>query len=578
MNTRITLLTAVIAAAILSSLLLLIANSKSSADVSNINTHNTSHFQNVSYNSFLALFNRVHEMSNRLGRSESLKEAINLQQWNHFLQAADPGTSLPVELALYDSVSNVLHFKDGTSPKGQYLGLENTLLNQIKQPGRRNDVVTFRDSEAIVFSNGIHQDQKLTGILFVIMPFNKSLIEHLKQTTNLDYVLKVKGQTYTTDPQFNLTNTQTTEWPSALKLKGQLNYHQPSWSIHPGIAFNWTAMVVIVIIFVVIVGLVIWMQMQQQRRFKILSHVVNKERALANIVEDLQRLDDMAELETMKNDLQQVLQLQQANIKQLNGQIKQAKLVNDKLKSEAQTIKQELSTAAAAPKTKSEFLSRMGDEITTPMKTLTSMLHLLSEYNLNDEPKELLTIARRAAGTLINNLNNILDFSKLDANLLKLQKVEFEVQQLLDEISAEYSPHAKSKGLKFSVNLSPEVGEKVFNDPKRIKQIIKNLIGNAIRFTKEGEVSLFADLMVNDSKQFLKFTVKDTGVGIPEDAQKGLFDSLEQKTRLTNSSFAGRLRLIVSKSLAELMGGRIGINSDSGQGSRFWFTVSMTKD
>jgi signal transduction histidine kinase len=217
----------------------------------------------------------------------------------------------------------------------------------------------------------------------------------------------------------------------------------------------------------------------------------------------------------------------------------------------------------------------MGDEITTPMKTLSSMLHLLSEYNLPEEPRELLNIARRSANTLINNLNNILDFSKLDANLLKLQKSDFEIRQLFDEVTSEYTPHAESKSLKLSSYVSPEVPDAIFNDSRRVRQIIKNLLGNAIRFTKEGEVKLTCDLVMQNSVQFLRITVSDTGVGIPKEAQKGLFDSLEQKTKLTNSSFAGRLRLIVSKKLAELMGGTIGVESEPQRGSTFWFTIAI---
>ena len=109
----------------------------------------------------------------------------------------------------------------------------------------------------------------------------------------------------------------------------------------------------------------------------------------------------------------------------------------------------------------------------------------------------------------------------------------------------------------------------------RIRQILRNLLGNAIRFTKNGDISLYADLVKVNGKQQLRFTVKDTGVGIPLEAQKGLFNSLEQSTKLTNASFAGRLRLIVSKDLSKLMGGEIGIISETGKGSQFWFTVNV---
>ena len=162
--------------------------------------------------------------------------------------------------------------------------------------------------------------------------------------------------------------------------------------------------------------------------------------------------------------------------------------------------------------------------------------------------------------------------------MLKLYKNDFDVRQLIEETISEYTPHAKSKSLQLSCNIANEVPEHIYNDSKRVKQILKNLLGNAIRFTKDGEVSVYCDLVMEQSVEYLRLTIQDSGVGIPEEAQRGLFDSLEQRTKLTNSSFAGRLRLIVSKKLSELMGGNIGVNSEPKKGSRFWFTVSLHKD
>ncbi|MEP2302662.1 MAG: ATP-binding protein, partial [Kangiellaceae bacterium] len=237
-------------------------------------------------------------------------------------------------------------------------------------------------------------------------------------------------------------------------------------------------------------------------------------------------------------------------------------------------IESERDTAVAAPRLKSEFLSRMGDEITTPMKSVVSMLKLLSEYPFDPEPKQLLTIAKRSTRTLVNNLNNILDFSKLDAQMLRLKPKQFSVRELVDELSSELSHFANEKGLSLQASSAPEMPELLTADEYRIKQILRNLLGNAIRFTKSGEVSLYADLTAKAGSKLLRFTISDTGIGIAPAAQKELFDSLEQTTKLSNSSFTGRLRLIVSKRLAELMGGEIGVISEVGEGSQFWFTVA----
>jgi len=243
------------------------------------------------------------------------------------------------------------------------------------------------------------------------------------------------------------------------------------------------------------------------------------------------------------------------------------------LKSEQKKLTIERDSAVAAPRITSEFLSRMGDEITTPMKSVVSMLRLLSEYPLEPEPKQLLNIAKRSTRTLVDNLNNILDFSKLDAQMLKLKSIQFSVRELIDDLSSELSHFANEKELSLQASSDPDVPATIKADLHRIKQILRNLLGNAIRFTKSGEVSLYADTTMQSGKQLLRFTITDTGIGIPPDAQKGLFDSLQQTTRLSNSSFAGRLRLIVSKYLADLMGGEIGVISEIGKGSQFWFTV-----
>ena len=261
--------------------------------------------------------------------------------------------------------------------------------------------------------------------------------------------------------------------------------------------------------------------------------------------------------------------------KSLGIEVRKLQESQDQLQQVKSSIENERDSAVAAPRLKSEFLSRMGDEITTPMKSVVSMLKLLSEYHFEPEPKQLLTIAKRSTRTLVNNLNNILDFSKLDAEMLRLKPKRFSVRELVDELSSELSHFAKEKSLSLQASSTPEMPELITADEYRIKQIIRNLLGNAIRFTQDGEVSLYADLSTQGSKKLLRFTISDTGIGISPAAQKELFDSLEQTTKLSNSSFTGRLRLIVSKRLAELMGGEIGVVSEINKGSQFWFTVTF---
>jgi len=337
-------------------------------------------------------------------------------------------------------------------------------------------------------------------------------------------------------------------------------------------------MIIIALILIAGVLLFVWQQLQKiQSSLKILSQTLNIDLPIAEQIKRLSAIQnshgDMDLLEcsqAIRNRLEQLSQQKKA----LAIDVRKLQESQDLLQKVKTNIESERDTAVAAPRLKSEFLSRMGDEITTPMKSVVSMLKLLSEYPFDPEPKQLLTIAKRSTRTLVNNLNNILDFSKLDAQMLRLKPKQFSVRELVDELSSELSHFANEKGLSLQASSAPEMPELLTADEYRIKQILRNLLGNAIRFTKSGEVSLYADLTAKAGSKLLRFTISDTGIGIAPAAQKELFDSLEQTTKLSNSSFTGRLRLIVSKRLAELMGGEIGVISEVGEGSQFWFTVA----
>ncbi|MCP4271395.1 MAG: hypothetical protein GY781_05430 [Gammaproteobacteria bacterium] len=228
------------------------------------------------------------------------------------------------------------------------------------------------------------------------------------------------------------------------------------------------------------------------------------------------------------------------------------------------------------PQLRSEFLSRMGDEITTPMNSLRSMLKLLNEMDFERDTRDLLQIASHSAHSLLENLSNILEFSKLDANLLQLQYDHFNIRETISSVLETQESIAIEKTLLLETTIAPDVPGAVLGNQQAISKVLDNLISNAIRFTKKGYIQLSVDYQ-NDGKQmFLRFTVSDTGIGIPESALKTLFDSLDKDTDLVNSSFAGRLRLIVSKQLCELMGGQIGVRSQQEKGSQFWFTVNIT--
>ena len=217
----------------------------------------------------------------------------------------------------------------------------------------------------------------------------------------------------------------------------------------------------------------------------------------------------------------------------------------------------------------------MGDEITIPMNNLEEMLSLINQHDHSSNVKELLVIASQAAHSLIENITNIIELNKLDANLYELPKARIMTDELIEKVFLKQENTALSKSLLLEKELGYGVPKSFIANEQAVSKILNNLMSNALRFTSEGSVELKIETATQDEKAMLKFTVSDTGVGIPPEALESIFDSLDKDTKLKNSSFTGRLRLIVCKQLAELMGGTMGVRSVEGEGSQFWFTIAI---
>jgi signal transduction histidine kinase len=521
------------------------------------------------------LFNQYQQSADSLYTTQQLAQVFESQNFDSFLDIANRIEQSPIEFALYDAHSNRVYRYNKNPESSNFYGLENVILNQIKNTGRQISIARVDDNYSLIIAFGLKQNGQLQGVGLSILPLDKRLLNYLKQSTGAEFQLKLNNSLIKTDEQINFTTAKSIAWPFKTNMQPQLSYIELSELYSFDHEIPLFSLIIVVLLMSGLISLLWVILSRQERILNQVSEALQQHSSPNQLISELNQIKASTETTELIQWIKDWIAKLSGQNKSLSNQLRVLESQINDIQSERDALQEERDSAVKAPKTKSEFLSRMGDEITTPMKTLSSMLHLLSEYNLQEEPRELLNIARRSANTLINNLNNILDFSKLDANLLKLQKSDFDVRQLFDEITSEYTPHAESKSLKLSAHVSSEVPNSIYNDPRRVRQIVKNLLGNAIRFTKEGEVKLTCDLVMQHSIQYLRITVSDTGVGIPKDAQKGLFDSLEQKTKLTNSSFAGRLRLIVSKKLAELMGGAIGVESEPQKGSTFWFTIAI---